>query len=768
MMRKLLLFVLPVLCGLLLPAGLLQAQSLGLPTGSTGGETEAAPKIDEAKTRALIETLEDPAQRAKLVEQLEALLQVAEPQEPEVVAEDAVGWMLGEISDRTDIVRQVVRTVVDSLDEVPVLASWLERQMLDPASREVWLWVGYRVALVLGLGLTAMLAMSIALRRIRRNLTESAAVGLSDRFSRMFLWLIIELMPVVAFAIAAYGTLGMLEMQNLGRLVVLPLVNAVILVRSGIAFLRVTLAPKAPTVRVLPLADPGAIYANRWLRRLLATSVYGYFILLAAKHLGLPWTLHGLLVHLLFFAIAVMVMTIIVQRREPVAHAIARFGEDERRSALRRLPWATVASLWHVLALIYVLFIYLVWALKIPGGFQALIEATLGSAAIVALGWFVWRALDQILTPRLRPTDEDGGLSPLERRVARYLPLLAGASRAAVILMVILGLFEVWGFGTLTWLFSESGNTVLGNVLTVLIIAAITVGIWETISFLIERSISETDDEGNLKLSNRTRTILNITRNLLLVLLSLVALFLILAEMGLDVAPLLAGAGVIGLAIGFGSQKLVQDIITGMFMLLGDTIRVGDVVTLSNKTGIVEEVSMRTVQLRDYGGNVHTIPYSAIDTVTNLTKEFSYAVFDIGVAYRESVDEVIQVLREIGAEMSRDAYFRRLLLEPLEVAGLDQFGASALVIRCRFKTRPLKQWEVSREFNRRVKNRFDQLGIEIPFPHQTVYFGQDKEGRAPPALVRLQQEQAAAGSEETRELVVDERATPLRAQSSRG
>jgi small conductance mechanosensitive channel len=268
--------------------------------------------------------------------------------------------------------------------------------------------------------------------------------------------------------------------------------------------------------------------------------------------------------------------------------------------------------------------------------------------------------------------------------------------------------------------------------------------VWESISLAIERSVADRDVEGNPRLSSRTRTLLNIIRHVVLVFLGLMALFVILAELGVNIAPLLAGAGVIGLAIGFGSQKLVQDIITGMFVLFSDTMRVGDVVQVSGRSGVVEAVTLRTVVLRDYGGNVHTIPYSAIDTVTNLTKDFSYAVFDIGVGYRENVDEVMQVLHDLGAEMRQDPYFRRLILEPLEVAGVDRFADSAVVIKARFKTRPLRQWDVAREFNRRIKNRFDELGIEIPFPHQTVYFGADKEGRAPPAHVEVRYADPAA------------------------
>jgi small conductance mechanosensitive channel len=388
-----------------------------------------------------------------------------------------------------------------------------------------------------------------------------------------------------------------------------------------------------------------------------------------------------------------------------------------------------------------------VWALGIPGGFQTLIVNTLASAAIV-LG----AALVLDLMSRRPPPDALAGEpaivdAPLmEQRLARYRSWLAAIGRGAVVLVAALALLEIWGLDVVRWLSSEAGRTVLGHLVTVILVVIFTLVVWEGINLAIERSVTEQDAEGNLRLGSRTRTLLNITRHFVLVFLGLIALFLILAELGVNIAPLLAGAGVIGLAIGFGSQKLVQDIITGMFVLFSDTMRVGDVVEVGGRAGIVEGVTIRTVVLRDYGGNVHTIPYSAIDTVTNLTKDFSYAVFDIGVGYRENVDEVMQVLRDLGAEMRQDPYFRRLILEPLEVAGVDRFADSAVVIKARFKTRPLRQWEVSREFNRRIKNRFDELRIEIPFPHQTLYFGADKQGRAPPAHVAVHYAEPAAGA----------------------
>jgi small conductance mechanosensitive channel len=168
---------------------------------------------------------------------------------------------------------------------------------------------------------------------------------------------------------------------------------------------------------------------------------------------------------------------------------------------------------------------------------------------------------------------------------------------------------------------------------------------------------------------------------------------------------------------------------------MDDQIRVGDVVSIGDKGGLVERITLRLTVLRDLSGNVHYIRNGKIDIVTNMTKDYSRYVFDIGVAYREDVDEVIEVLESIDEEMRGDEYYGPSILEPLEILGLDRFGDSAVIVRARTKTKPIKQWEIGREFNRRIKKRFDELDIEIPFPHQTIYFGVDKDGGAPPLHV---------------------------------
>lgn len=222
----------------------------------------------------------------------------------------------------------------------------------------------------------------------------------------------------------------------------------------------------------------------------------------------------------------------------------------------------------------------------------------------------------------------------------------------------------------------------------------------------------------------RAKTLSNIIHTTILVAIYAIALITIISELGIQIGPLLAGAGIAGLAVGFGAQSLVKDIINGFFLLLENQVRVGDVVEIAGIGGLVESVSLRTTRLRDLQGRLHVIPNGSIETVTNFTKDWSRALIEIGVAYKEDVDRVIDMLHSIGEEMRGDPAFSDAILEPMTMLGLDSFGDSSVNLRMFFKTVPLKQWDVAREFRRRVKKAFDAAGIEIPFPHHTVYLGE--------------------------------------------
>jgi small conductance mechanosensitive channel len=227
-----------------------------------------------------------------------------------------------------------------------------------------------------------------------------------------------------------------------------------------------------------------------------------------------------------------------------------------------------------------------------------------------------------------------------------------------------------------------------------------------------------TSDRESLK---RLETLSWATRYITTVAIFVVAGMLVLAAMGISIAPILAAAGVVGIAVGFGAQSLVKDYFTGFVLLLEDQIRQGDVIEVAGKSGLVEEVTLRYVRMRDWNGNVHYVPNGTIDKVTNMTRGYSYATFDVGVAYREDLNGVFDLIRGVAGEMREDQSFGPRILEDIEIAGVENLADSAVVIRCRIKTVPIEQWNVKREFLGRLKNAFDVKGIEIPFPQRMVH-----------------------------------------------
>ncbi len=223
----------------------------------------------------------------------------------------------------------------------------------------------------------------------------------------------------------------------------------------------------------------------------------------------------------------------------------------------------------------------------------------------------------------------------------------------------------------------------------------------------------------------RINTLTGIIYGVFRVVLITIFLMIILQKFGVNIAPILASAGIIGLAVGFGAQELVRDVISGFFILLENQIRTGDVGIINGTGGLVEKIELRTMTLRDFSGVVHVFQNGKINSLSNMTKEWSAIVFNIGVAYKEDVNQVMDIMRETGNELQEDPEFKDKILEPIEIMGLDEFADSALVIKARFKTKPIMQWAVGREYRRLLKIAFDKNNIEIPFPHMSVYWGEE-------------------------------------------
>jgi small conductance mechanosensitive channel len=302
-------------------------------------------------------------------------------------------------------------------------------------------------------------------------------------------------------------------------------------------------------------------------------------------------------------------------------------------------------------------------------------------------------------------------------RANRYIPALRRILVYAARIVAFLLILAAWQIDVGGILFSDAGRDVLSRLADIAIVVVLSLIVWEVASGLITAHLNRRDPSGLAIIrSARVRTLLPLIRNALMILISVMATLIILSEIGVDIAPLLAGAGVVGLAIGFGAQSLVKDVITGAFFMIEGTINIGDVVTLGDKTGTVEGMTVRSIRLRDLDGSVHTLNFGAVTTVTNMTRDFSYHILDLKISYLYEPDRVAEVLRETDQELRNDPKFKHDVLAPIDIMGVETLGDTTYIVRARIRTRPQKQWDVGREFNRRLKRNMDKHGIAMTTP----------------------------------------------------
>lgn len=291
---------------------------------------------------------------------------------------------------------------------------------------------------------------------------------------------------------------------------------------------------------------------------------------------------------------------------------------------------------------------------------------------------------------------------------------------------VTIGIMGVMLFTyTLIWDFSSEHNpfesswfkTAIGLLINISFVVVLAVAVWEAMNATLQITFRKLDGNN----SSRAKTILPIARNVLFLIFAVLFSLVLLSEIGINIVPLLAGAGIVGVAVGFGAQTMVKDFLSGFTLILEDVIRVGDIVNVGGYGGLVEKITLRKVQLRDFNGSVYTVPYSEIKTVTNMTKDFSMYELNIKVSYKDDTDKVCQIMREVDESMRNDPAFQTDILEPIEIAGVDKFADFAVIIKARLKTAPIRQWAVGREYNRRLKKAFDAHNIEIPLPQQVTW-----------------------------------------------
>lgn len=704
------------------------------------GQDAAAAGATSANLEQLIQTLEDPERREQLLTDLRTLLD-AQNTDDTGAAQDGHS-ISDQISDAVTQhgvrIQAVFSELLDALTAIQDLPEWLNDQFMQPDRQVFWIEIA-----TVGLGFPILVALlarwasGLALGGTIRRLRSGDAPSLQARVFAAITRTLLEAFTVAAVLGAGWAALVIVprspEAERIAEIVI-----QAIAVHTGIGVLaRLVFAPYAPPLRPVPVGDEMAAYLYVWAMRITAVGVAGYLI----SRTALPLGANEVGSHALEIAAAAvmtaMVLILVTQLRSTVRDAIRGSG----RGVVRR----RFADIWNLLASLYVLVGFGIYVSGAQDGFLFLLRATIVTVVAVAVAIFVQHLATGLLDRLFRVDAELEKRFPgLSKRANLYRPTLKKAIDLVIFVLAAVAILEGWDAGIISALDAETQSGLLRSVGTIALVLVVCIGAWELTASAIGRVLSGTNPDGTPReASSRTKTLLPLLRRAVMVALVVFGGLIVLSELGIDIAPLLAGAGVVGLAIGFGSQALVRDVITGLFMLIEDTVAVGDVVTAGGHTGVVEDLSIRTIRLRDLEGSVHVIPFGDVTSVINLTKDFSYAVLDIGVAYREDTDRVSEVIREVGDEMQADPEWSDRFLEPIEIMGVNELADSAVVIRARIKTPPIKQWGVKREYFRRVKKRFDQENIEIPFPHTTVYFGVDSAGKAPPAHILLQAEEAA-------------------------
>ena len=506
------------------------------------------------------------------------------------------------------------------------------------------------------------------------------------------------------------------------------------LVKAGF---RLLLAPGHAGLRVLPLGDEDAVYWNTWLVRLVTYVGYGLLLIAPLVSQMIAPELGSVVAFVVLATGLCYGVAIIRQNRDSVRHRLQALAEASTAS-FNRFAMGLLARIWHGLAIAYLTVLAGVILLRPEDALAIMGEATLQTLIVAGVGLALYYALNQALGRRLRmPEATRARLPDLEERLNQFLAPGIHVLRVLVMGLIALGLADAWHLMDVpAWGASESGMRLLAQVVSVFLIVVFASAFWIVTASWIDANL-RLEDDGGRDIGPRKRTLLSLFRNALAIVVAVVTGMVLLSEIGVNIAPLLAGAGVVGLAVGFGAQKLVQDVITGVFIQIENAMNTGDWVTAGGLSGTVERLSIRSVGIRDLEGTFHIIPFSSVDTVSNYMRDFAYHLGVYRVAYRENTDEAIEYLRHAFADLEQDPNVAPYMLSDLNVDGVSALDDSSVNIRIRIKTVAGMQWFVGRAYNRLVKQHFDAAGLEIPFPHQKMYFGTGVEGDQQPLAVRM-------------------------------
>ncbi|WP_157775682.1 mechanosensitive ion channel domain-containing protein [Hartmannibacter diazotrophicus] len=711
------------------------------PADAAEGSAEADVK---AAQDALIKVLKDDKARALFLEELQktapAATETAAPvtgaSQPAETPKDgaAVGSANHQLTEKvseytrefgSDIIEILVRTWTSLLNL---------RTIFDGSVSIDWASLSDRltnVAQLIVVTVVAVLGLRLAARPGLRGLDRLAGRSKSWRkvlpivLGAVLQWLPMAIATVIGVAFAFWRTTTS-QLDNYQTL----FLSAFVMAQMFRIGLNVLLRPKYDNLRLLPFSRELAVFWTPRLGLLISLVAYGLLFVGPLVSYTISFRL-GIGVRAAVVVIAVIFAFVLVLRnRTNVARElVAASGRVHSKSLANVL--VRLSKVWHWLIIAYVLLAFAIWSARPTDALNFLMNATLLTILAITVGGMLNHLLSDVIKKGVRmPESVRTPLPLLERRVNVFVPAIVGFVRLLLYVVVLAVTLHFWHvIDLLTFVNADNfDQSLFRRILSAFFILVTMLAVWLAVTSWIEFRLNPNQVRA---VTPRVRTILALLRNAVTVLILIIALMLSLSELGVDIAPLIASAGVVGLAIGFGSQKLVQDIITGMFIQLENAMNEGDVVTVGGISGVVEHLTIRSVGLRDLDGVYHVVPFSSVDSVSNFMRGFSYHVCEMGVAYRENIAEVKKLMFHAFDRLMQTDHGASIL-DPLDMHGVTSFGDNAVMVRARIRTTAGQQWAVGRAYNEILKEVFDEYGIEIPFPQRTIWFGEPKSGEAPP------------------------------------
>lgn len=568
----------------------------------------------------------------------------------------------------------------------------------------------------------------------RRGLHRFTSLALGRRLLGVAAAFLVDIAASLLAALAGYLSVMAFTANVQATAFAMQFLTAFVLIEIAKAVSRGIFSTRYDQLRLLPLSPPTAIYWNHWLTLLIGLTGYGLMVVVPIAETIFTASLAQVLSLFIMLAVYIYGVRGVWKNRKAVKAALIERAEHASAAVFGTLI-RVLARTWHLIALAYLTILLVVSQAAQQYALEFMARATVQSIAAIAIGMMLAAALTSLAARRIMLPEGWRRLLPLlESRLNAYSPAVLKVLRLLILVVVTLIVLDAWhAFDLVSWVESDSGQATIALLFHIGIILAIAALSWTVLASIIEHRLGANSYH---RPSEREKTLLMLFRNAAAVVISTMTVLIVLSQIGIDIGPLIAGAGVAGLAIGFGAQKLVQDVITGIFIQLENGMNQNDIVELAGIFGTVEKITIRSVVIRTLDGGYHLIPFSTIDKLTNHTRDYGYHYAEYNIAHRESVDEAVAQLEQAFKDLMQDQELAAEVMEDISIPGVTALNERGFAIRVLIKTTPGNQWMIQRGFNRLVKQRFDAAGIELPYPHTVLHFGRDKSGHAAPVDIR--------------------------------